>query len=437
MKHLLISLLCVCFLQVSFGQEQQQRQQRPQQILPPMTEEQQRTARMPQVSPFASPDWPGRLVPADSARMKKIDRVLPTRGLAIAAPSRDGVDAFCKFIEEDLAPAHFNMLIIRIDWNYEYECHPELRDPNPLRKEDIKKMVAVCKKHNIQLAPQINLLGHQSWAGTTYALLREYPEFDEAPHIRTEDYNEKYAVNGRPQPQSDMLYCKSYCPLHPQVHDVVFALVDELMDVFEAHWYHAGMDEVFHLGDERCPRCRGIDKAVLFAGEVNKIQDHLSKSNRRLMIWGDRLIDGRVGATGLGAWEASLNNTAPAIGMINKDVYICDWHYGTPGLSAVQIAFNGLDVALCPYTNEGVAVQHLKDMLDWRTRSGMNRSVANRFQGIIHTVWSGADGFLRTYNNPATFAPPSADRTDGYGGGPGGDSRVLKYLIEEFKKLNL
>lgn len=426
MNRLFISLLCICVFQVSFSQ-----QQREQQRLPPMTEEQQRAARLQPVSQFASPDWPGRLIPTDSGKIKKIDRVLPTRGLAIAAPSRNAVGAFCKFIDEELAPAHFNILIIRIDWNYEYECHPELRDPNPLTKADIKKIVAVCKKHNIQLAPQINLLGHQSWAGTTYALLREYPQFDEAPHIRTEDYYEKYAVNGRPQPQSDMLYCKSYCPLHPQVHDVVFALVDELMDVFEAHWYHAGMDEVFHLGDERCPRCRGIDKAVLFAGEVNKIQEHLAKSNRRLMIWGDRMIDGSRLATGLGAWEASMNNTASAIGMINKDVFICDWHYDNSGLSAVQFAFNGLDVALCPYTNVGIAEQHLKDMLDWRTRN-LNRTVTNRFQGIIQTVWSSADRFLSIYNDPATFAPSTTQSTDG----SGGDARTLKYLMTEFKKLN-
>ena len=434
MKRLFISLLCFCFLQISFGQEQQ-RQQRQQQ-LPPMTDAQQRAARLQPVSQFAARDWPGRLVPADSARMKKIDRVLPTRGLAIGAPSRDGVDAFCKFIEEEMAPAHFNILIVRIDWNYEYECYPQLRDPNPLTKADIKKIVAVCKKHNIQLAPQINLLGHQSWAGTTYALLREFPEFDEAPHIRTEDYNEKYAVNGRPQPQPDMLYCKSYCPLHPQVHDVVFALVDELMEVFEAHWYHAGMDEVFHLGDDRCPRCRGIDKAVLFADEVNRIQDHLAKNNWRLMIWGDRLIDGRNGASGYGAWEASHNQTAAAIGMINKDVFICDWRYGTPGFSAIQFVFNGLDVALCPYTNVPIAAQHLKDMLDWRTRT-LPRAVTNRFQGIIHTVWSGADGFLRTYNNPATFAPQTSQSTDGYGGEAGGVARTMKMLTEEFKKLNM
>jgi hypothetical protein len=34
--------------------------------------------------------------------------------------------------------------------------------------------------------------------------------------------------------------------------------------------FHAGLDEVFYLGDDKCPRCQGRDKAELFAGEVRK-----------------------------------------------------------------------------------------------------------------------------------------------------------------------
>ena len=57
-----------------------------------------------------------------------IDELLPVRGLAIEAPSSRGLNEFLKFIEEDLAPAHFNLLILRVDWNYDYQTHPELRD---------------------------------------------------------------------------------------------------------------------------------------------------------------------------------------------------------------------------------------------------------------------------------------------------------------------
>ena len=118
----------------------------------------------------------------------RLDSIMPVRGLAIAAPSAQKLDLFLKFVQEELAPSHFNLLILRVDWNYAYESHPELRDPTPLTREDVKKIVKVCRDNGIRIAPQINLLGHQSWAETTYALLREYPEFDETPHVDTKNY---------------------------------------------------------------------------------------------------------------------------------------------------------------------------------------------------------------------------------------------------------
>jgi hypothetical protein len=60
----------------------------------------------------------------------------------------------------------------------------------------------------------------------------------------------------------DGLYCKSYCPLHPDVHKVVFALIGEIIDAFDTDLFRAGMDEVFYIGNDNCPRCSGRDKEV-------------------------------------------------------------------------------------------------------------------------------------------------------------------------------
>jgi N-acetyl-beta-hexosaminidase len=344
---------------------------------------------------------------------KKIESVMPIRGLAIAAPSVEKLDLFVKFIDEELAPAHFNLLILRVDWNFDYKSHPELRDPNPLTLENVKKIVAVCKKHNIKIAPQINLLGHQSWAKTTHALLREYPQFDETPHVKIENYT--------PWPNADGLYCKSYCPLHPEVHDVVFPLVDEITEAFEAEAFHAGMDEVFYIGHDSCRRCSGHDKAELFAGEVTKIRNHLALSGKRLMIWGDRLIDGKE--TGLGMWEASMNQTHRAIDMIPKDVFICDWHYERPDLTAVYFAMKGFDVATCPWRRPEIAVTQMNDMINFRKQAP--RKTAAHFQGIIETVWSGADSFLETYYHPEKYKPEDVNV-----------AATLKRLMEEYKAIN-
>lgn len=311
--------------------------------------------------------------------------LFPVRGFCIGAPRSQSVDPFVKFIKEELAPRGVNTLIVRVDFNYQYESHPELRDSSALSKADVKKMVVVCKSNNIRLIPQINLLGHQSWAGTTYNLLRVYPQFDETPHIQMP---EKYEW-----PNPDGLYCRSYCPLHPDLHDVVFALVDEICDAFESDAFHAGMDEVFYIGDDRCPRCGGRDKADLFAGEVTRIRNHLAGKDRELWIWGDRLIDGKT--TGLGMWEASMNNTFRAIDLIPKDVMICDWHYERADKTAAYFAMKGFRVATCPWRNPAVGEVQVTDMINFRSTA--TPELKDRFQGIIQTVWSGPDNFIEGF----------------------------------------
>src|SRR5215210_1862416 len=313
-----------------------------------------------------------------SFAQQNLDSLLPVRGFCIGAPKPKDVEAFTKFIAEELAPRKVNTLIVRVDYSYQFTSHPELVDSYSMSKADIKKMVNASKKNNIRIIPQINLLGHQSWASRTGKLLAVYPQFDETPYVRMP---EKYEW-----PNADNLYCKSYCPLHPDVHKVVFDLVDEICEVFETNAFHAGMDEVFYLGEDKCPRCSGRDKAELFAGEVRTLNNHLAGKNRQLWIWGDRLIDGKT--TGIGVWEASYNNTHRAVDMIPKDVVICDWHYERPDKTAVYFAMKGLKVITCPWRNPSVTMAQIDDMIEFRQHA--TPQMKERFYGIMQTIWSGA-----------------------------------------------
>ncbi len=322
------------------------------------------------------------------------DSLLPIRGFCIAAPQSSQLDNFIKFIKTELAPRHVNRLILRVDYNYQFESHPELRNPQALSKKEVKKLVAVCQDNQIELIPQINLLGHQSWASTTENLLKVYPQFDETPHVQMP---EKYVW-----PNPDGLYCKSYCPLHPDLHAIVWDLVDEICDVFQAKAFHAGMDEVFYLGDSKCPRCSGRDKAELFAGEVNLIRNHLALKNRKLWIWGDRLIDGKT--TGIGEWEASYNNTHRAIDMLYKDIIICDWHYERPEQTAVYFASKGFSVITCPWRVPQNAILQTQDMRKFRQYA--NPEMKERYLGMMQTIWSGAESFIKEYYDTSNIQDP-------------------------------
>lgn len=309
----------------------------------------------------------------------------PVRAFSIAAPTAGNLDSFIVFIQKELASRKINTLILRVDYSYQYSSHPELVDSAFLTRQQAKQLVAAAHGAGISIIPQINLLGHQSWASRTGKLLSVYPQFDETPWV---EMPEKYAW-----PNKDGLYCKSYCPLHPDVHKIVFELVDEICDVFESTAFHAGMDEVFYIGESKCPRCGGLDKAELFAGELTKIRNHLALKGRKLWIWGDRLIDGKT--TGIGMWEGSFNNTYRAIDMIPKDVVICDWHYERADKTAVYFAMKGFPVITCSWNKPGVAKTQVQDMYQFRLTA--TPVLKERYLGVMETIWSPVSSFFNGF----------------------------------------
>lgn len=358
------------------------------------------------------------LISIHTPAQEKLDSVLPVRGICLSSPKPESVDKFVKFIKDELIPLKVNTLVILIDYAYQFKSRPELIGENALSEQDVKKIVKVCREGGIRIIPQINLLGHQSWFQQVGQLLKAYPQFNETPHVPMTS-----GSGDLKWPNEWGLYCLSYCPLHPDVHSVVFDVVDEIVSVFEANAFHAGMDEVFYLGDDKCPRCQGMDKAELFAREVTTVRNHLALKNVELWIWGDRLLDGR--ATGIGLWEASYNNTHRAIDMIPKDVVINDWHYERPDQTAIYFATKGFKVVTCPWRFPDVTKTQLQIMIDARTYA--TPQMRGNYQGVLHTTWTSAEDFIEEY-----YGRKKVDT------GRGGDYvEAFKALFGEIRKLDV
>src|SRR5690349_5440083 len=83
-----------------------------------------------------------------SARTTNLD-TMPIRGFCIATPGPKALDDFVPFIQNELAPRRVNTLILRVDYRYQYQSHPELKDNGALSKEDVKKLVTVCRTNHI------------------------------------------------------------------------------------------------------------------------------------------------------------------------------------------------------------------------------------------------------------------------------------------------
>ena len=257
------------------------------------------------VGVLVSGSWISKISAAEAPKDTR-----PWLGVHVSLGGRGQAEALTGAIAA-LADAGINTIVGEINYGFKYQSHPELAADNAGTKEQIGKLVAECRKHRIRLIPQFQCLGHQSWSKYTFSLLTKYPQFDETPG--------QY-------PENKDIYCRSWCPLHPDVNPIIFSLMDELFDAFEADALHVGMDEVFLIGEDSCPRCKAKDKAELFAKAVNDYHEHLVKERKvQMLMWGDRLID--AGVIKYGKWEASANGTAKAIDLIPRDIVICDWHY--------------------------------------------------------------------------------------------------------------
>ena len=237
------------------------------------------------------------------------------RGIHVLDAGPWALPGIKRLIHEVLAKEKCNLLVYEIDYNFRFVSHPELGGNDAWTVSQVGEMVAACAEEGIRVIPEINCLGHQSWQEPPGALLRAHPEFEEIPDGKI------------PQTRtgSGQFYCRSWCPRHPQVHPMLYDLIDELVDAFKSDSFHAGMDEVFVLASDKCPRCAGADPAEVFATAVKDIHGHLKKRGKGMMIWGDRLLDSAK--TGYSDWDASASGSARAIDLIPKDVVVCDWHY--------------------------------------------------------------------------------------------------------------
>lgn len=285
------------------------------------------------------------------------------RGLNLFAPHPEDVDRFCEFIERDLVPDKIDTILLIVRYNYLFESHPECAGPYPLSKQDVKKMLSVCRKHNIELIPDMNLLGHQSLQhgeDRPDGLLAAHPEFSETP------------IEEKPE------YAYSICASDKEAFNVICDLMDEVIDAFEAKYMHVGMDEVFYIG--MCDKCKATGKtnAELLADWCNGLAKRIKEKGAVPMMWGDRLLNSFD--FGYGPWDASQNDTWSAIDLIDKDFIITDWHYHCwPHFRSVEVfAEKGFKMWLCPFNNSDYA----KMFLDYAKEHG-----SDNILGVMETTW--------------------------------------------------
>jgi hypothetical protein len=287
---------------------------------------------------------------------------MPWRGIHMGV-NGESIERLIVAAAQVLPQLGINVLVVEVDYSFEFQSHPELRNANPISRQQAQRLVQVCRQNGIRVIPQFQSLGHQSWARRTHPLLTEYPEFDETPQIPLDNPG---------------IYCRSWCPLNDDVYEVVFELIDELIEAFEPGAFHVGMDEVQLLAHEQCRRCRGKDPARLLAKAVRDMHAHITgRRGLDMLMWGDMLIDPEKIPFVAGP------RTHLAVDMIPKDIIVCDWQYGR------QHRYPSIDYFL----DRGLRVWPSGWNSPEASRAlalAAQQSAAEGMLGHLFTVWGGA-----------------------------------------------
>jgi hypothetical protein len=307
-----------------------------------------------------------QLTDAHSATPPTADR--PWRALhVINYTTDDRLDRLARQLPQ-LAELGVNCLILEVNYGFEFQSHPELRQgERPITRAGAARMLATCRENGIELVPQFMCLGHQSWARNTFPLLTKYPELDLTPGAF---------------PNNEGIYCREWDPMNPKTNVIVLALIDELIEAFDATAFHVGMDEVFLLSSEHAPSTKNLNPADVFAKAVNELHTHIvTKRGLTMLIWADRLIDGNQ--LNMGEWEASKVGTAPAVDKIPKDIILCPWHY------ELRQQYESLPMLMSKGFRILPASWRKTDATLALIRSARQHQMEGRLVGHIFTTWSG------------------------------------------------
>ena len=192
---------------------------------------------------------------------------------------------------------HYNMVFLQLSAAMRYDNFPEInstwlssiedynngRGPLPAHlghmgediweKDELRDLVRLFENHGLEVVPEIQSFGHAQY------ITGAYPDLGER-------------IDGVPQQLLDLgpgdgvpsgLHTHVMCTSHPRYYQVIFGLIDEVIDTIKPKRYiHMGHDEIVGYGI--CPVCKELDKADILATEINTLNRYIREKGYQMMI---------------------------------------------------------------------------------------------------------------------------------------------------------
>ncbi len=262
------------------------------------------------------------------------------RGIHIYGPGRDSIAFFKTYVRDFLSRFKLNRIVWETAAGIEFESHPEInraweeraiglrtdKERYPpqghhaeignwsyITKAEARELIDWCRRHHIELIPEIQSLSHCAY------LLAAHPEIAEDPTLDSPH---------------------TFCPSNPRSYEILFDISQELYELFEPTFVSIGHDE---WGVKCvCEKCKDRPAGELFAEDVLKTHEFWKERGVRVVMWGDHLLEKHNGGERRG-WTAS------AFPRIPKDIIIANWSAGVDPDSVAFFRKEGMDQFLFEY----------------------------------------------------------------------------------------
>ncbi|HXK60304.1 MAG TPA: beta-N-acetylhexosaminidase [Acidobacteriota bacterium] len=345
------------------------------------------------------------------------------RGIRLYLPGRENITFFKRFLRDFMALYKFNRVILEVNAVMRFDRHPELNagwielansmnttrrsllwgpkymnqnsvhhdagDGGVLEQEEVADIVSYARQQGLEVIPEVPSLAH------SYYLLTRHRELAEAPELEWPD---------------------AYCPLNPKSYELLFDVLDEVIEVFQPKTVHIGHDE-WKPPIGVCPRCGDKDHRELFGEDVRKVYGYLKGRGLEVMMWHDQLLESSRGK-GVKRFEYRKGYEYHRWGaltpeqvnrLIPKDILVGNWFWrGEKAESELHdFGFKQIFANMTPEVNrKGNYGERLKraNILggapsSWAatTEDNIGKDLIDSFLGCANLLWSShwpADGEL-------------------------------------------
>ena len=268
----------------------------------------------------------------------------------------------------------------------------DAREGGYYTQDEVRDFVAYRAGKGIQVVPEIDLPGHVT------AILHAYP------HLSCR--GEPIEVITRAAITTEIL-----CAGKEEVYSFLETLLEEMLELFPAPWFHIGGDEAPKTRWAQCPHCQaklaelGLTSHRQLQGYMSsRIVEFLRKHGRRAIMWNDGAYGGGIDPSVVlqvwypdrdGALEKHVSQGGQLILSPCEATY-CDYPYGEHPMKGIH------QLDLHPdYVNRDTVIGG--ECLTWsefiRSAQRLQELAFPRFTALAEALWSGEnrgayDGFL-------------------------------------------